>query len=279
MGRRGDPPEFRGEVLDLVEPDGRSLRSPRREDQRPVDLQLASPGPHRQRADSSSEQPREVGTGGGAPPDRLAGDRAGQHAPCRRAAHRARAPVFDGSRPSRCWPPRVPVQVCCWVLAVSPSGCSAWRNRAPSARAIRHAWLTDAIGQVRAASHQSDGQPAGPCRAHLGRGAASATTPWSCRLRRAGLQASPAAPRSAAGCGPRPPPTTWSSGGSLAAVTSSGDRHRASTHPRRQAGRCRGAGCLLASAGRLVDRRHPNRSPGDNALGWRSGPAGRLRGR
>jgi hypothetical protein len=41
------------------------------------------------------------------------------------------------------------------------------------------------------------------------------------------------------------------------------DRHHRAPHPRTQAVLCRGAGCLLASGGRLVDRRHPDRSPGD----------------
>jgi putative transposase len=35
-------------------------------------------------------------------------------------------------------------------------------------RAIRHAWLTEAIRQVHDASRQTYGQPPGPCRAHPG---------------------------------------------------------------------------------------------------------------
>jgi hypothetical protein len=55
-----------------------------------------------------------------------------------------------------------------------------------------------------------------------------------------------------------------------------GDRHHRAPHPRRQAVLCRGAGCLLASGGRLVDRRHPDRSPGDQRPrhGDRVPPAG-----
>jgi putative transposase len=46
----------------------------------------------------------------------------------------------------------LPVQMACRVLGVSESGYSAWRKRAPSARAIRHAWLTDLIREVHLAS-------------------------------------------------------------------------------------------------------------------------------
>jgi len=42
----------------------------------------------------------------------------------------------------------LPAQVACRVLEVSESGFYAWRSQPPSARAIRHAWLTDLIAQV-----------------------------------------------------------------------------------------------------------------------------------
>ena len=49
------------------------------------------------------------------------------------------------------------VQLACLVLGVSESGYYAQRSRAPSPRAIRHAWLTDVILQVHAASRQTYG--------------------------------------------------------------------------------------------------------------------------
>jgi transposase InsO family protein len=49
------------------------------------------------------------------------------------------------------------VQVACRVLGVSESGSYAWRKRPLSARAIRHAWLTDRICQVHQASRGTYG--------------------------------------------------------------------------------------------------------------------------
>ena len=46
----------------------------------------------------------------------------------------------------------LPVQLACRVLNVSEFGYYARRSRAPSARALRHVWLTDVIRQVHVAS-------------------------------------------------------------------------------------------------------------------------------
>jgi putative transposase len=83
---------------------------------------------------------------------------------------------------------RLPVQVCCRVLAVSQSGFYAWRSRAPSARAIRHAWLTDAIRQVHAASRQTYGSRRIHAELTLGRGISVGYHAVELLMRRAGLQ-------------------------------------------------------------------------------------------
>ena len=46
----------------------------------------------------------------------------------------------------------LPVQVATRELRVSKSGCYEWRGRVPSARAVRHAWLTEQIQAVHLAS-------------------------------------------------------------------------------------------------------------------------------
>ena len=51
----------------------------------------------------------------------------------------------------------LPVQLACRVFSVSESGYYGWRDRPPSVRAIRHAWLTDVIASVHAASRETYG--------------------------------------------------------------------------------------------------------------------------
>ena len=81
-----------------------------------------------------------------------------------------------------------PVQVCCRVLEVSQSGYYAWRSRPPSTRAIRHAWLTEVIRQVHAASHQTYGSRRVHAELTLGRGITIGYHAVELLMRRAGLQ-------------------------------------------------------------------------------------------
>src|SRR4051794_13559692 len=66
----------------------------------------------------------------------------------------------------------LPVELCCRVLSVSCAGFYAWRLRPLSARAVRHAWLTDVIGEVHAASYGSYGAKRVHAELVLGRGIA-----------------------------------------------------------------------------------------------------------
>ena len=81
----------------------------------------------------------------------------------------------------------IPVGVACRVLGVSVSGYYAWRSRPPSARAIRHAWLTDLIVKV----HQDSYGTYGALRVHaelrLGRGILVGGNAIALLMRRAGL--------------------------------------------------------------------------------------------
>ena len=52
----------------------------------------------------------------------------------------------------------VRVRRACLALGVSVSGYYEWKHRAPSARTIRHAWLTDLIGQIHEASYGTYGR-------------------------------------------------------------------------------------------------------------------------
>ena len=77
----------------------------------------------------------------------------------------------------------------CHALAVSRSGYYAWAARAPSLRAIRHAWLTDVIGTIHQASRGTYGAPRVHADLVLGYGITIGHTTVSLLMRRAGLPA------------------------------------------------------------------------------------------
>jgi putative transposase len=89
----------------------------------------------------------------------------------------------------------IPVQVACRVLDVSVSGYYDWRSRPPSARAIRHAWLTDRIVEV----HQHARGIYGARRVHaelrLGRGIVVGHGAVAMLMRRAGLAGATGRPK------------------------------------------------------------------------------------
>ena len=89
----------------------------------------------------------------------------------------------------------LPVQLACRVLNVSESGYYARRSRAPSARAIRHVWLTDVIRQVHIASRGTYGIRRVHADLILGQGIAVGHQAVEMLMRRAGIQGISGRPR------------------------------------------------------------------------------------
>ncbi len=81
----------------------------------------------------------------------------------------------------------LPVEVACRVLDVSSAGYYAWRFRPPSPRAVRHAWLTDVIRQVHAASYGSYGAKRVYAELVLGRGIQVGHNAVAMLMQRAGI--------------------------------------------------------------------------------------------
>ncbi|MGH3750932.1 MAG: IS3 family transposase, partial [Micromonosporaceae bacterium] len=82
----------------------------------------------------------------------------------------------------------IPVEVACRVLDVSVSGYYAWLSRPPSARAIRHAWLTDLITDVHQASRGIYGARRVHAELRLGRGVVVGHGAVEMLMRRAGIR-------------------------------------------------------------------------------------------
>ena len=81
----------------------------------------------------------------------------------------------------------IPVEVACRVLDVSTSGYYAWVARPPSARAIRHAWLSDLIVEVHQASRGTYGARRVHAELRLGRGIVVGHGAIELLMRRTGL--------------------------------------------------------------------------------------------
>jgi putative transposase len=86
-----------------------------------------------------------------------------------------------------------PAEVSCRVLSVSDAGFYAWRSRAPSARAIRHAWLTDVITQVHVESKGTYGALRVHAELTMGRGITVGHNAVAMLIHRANLQGLPGA--------------------------------------------------------------------------------------
>ena len=89
----------------------------------------------------------------------------------------------------------LPVEVACRVLGVSVSGYYEWRDRPPSARALRHVWLTEQIKRAHAESRGTYGARRVHADLTLGRGVAVGRQAVEMLMRRANLQGISGRPR------------------------------------------------------------------------------------
>ena len=83
------------------------------------------------------------------------------------------------------------VQLAARILEVSASGYYEWKTRAPSARSIRHALLTDAIREVHTLSRGTYGFRRVHAELTLGRGIIVGRNTVEMLMRRAGIKGLP----------------------------------------------------------------------------------------
>jgi putative transposase len=89
----------------------------------------------------------------------------------------------------------LPVQAACRILGVSEAGYYAWRNRPPSPRAIRHAWLTDVIAGVHRDSRETYGARRVHAELTMGLGIPVGHCAVEMLMQRAGIQGLTGRPR------------------------------------------------------------------------------------
>ena len=89
----------------------------------------------------------------------------------------------------------LPVEVACRVLGVSVPGLYVQRNRPPSERAVRHAWLTDRIAEVHADSRGTYGARRVHAELILGHGLIVGHQAVEMLMRRADIQGLTGRPR------------------------------------------------------------------------------------
>jgi putative transposase len=89
----------------------------------------------------------------------------------------------------------LPVQLACRVLGVSESGYYESRTHAPSVRAIRHAWFTDRIREIHAASRGTYGARRVHAELTLGRGLIISHGAVELLMSRAGIRVVTGRPR------------------------------------------------------------------------------------
>ena len=117
----------------------------------------------------------------------------------------------------------LPVQTACCVLEVSESGFYEWRNRAPSDRSLRYAWLTQLITEVHVASTGTCGARRVRAELTLGYGIAVGHGCVELLMRAAGVKGLPGNVR-VRSIRPRPRAISWTASSPATSRTSYGSR-------------------------------------------------------
>ena len=186
MGRRGYPPEFRRRVLNLIDA-GRKVRDVAR------DLGISEQTIYIWRKQHRIDQGLEPGLFSG----ELAAARRqiAQLETELKIARRAAELLKDAKTPKERFAAikamaaeGLPIQAACRILEVSESGFYAWRDRPPSERQIRNAWLTDLVTEIHFASRLTYGSIRVHAELKLGQGVNVGRHQVELVMRRAGLR-------------------------------------------------------------------------------------------
>lgn len=190
------PPEFRRKVLDLLKA-GRSVAELVR------DLEISDQTVYNWRRQELIDTGQMPGVSSADQAELVAARRRIAELETELAVHRRAAELLKEAVPPKdryavvkqMAAEGLPVEVCCRVLEVSASGYYAWRSRPPSARALRHAWLTEQIRAVHLASRGTYGSRRVHAELRLGRGIAVGYHAVELLMHRAGIRGLPGSRR------------------------------------------------------------------------------------
>ena len=189
MGRRGYPPEFRRRALDLIDA-GRKVRDVAR------DLGLSEQTIYVWRKQHRIDQGLETGLSSSERAELAAARRRIVQLETELKIARRAAELLKDAKPPKdrfaaikaMAAEGLPIQTACRILEVSESGFYAWRDRPPSERQIRHAWLTDLVTEIHFASRQTYGSIRVHAELKLGQGIDVGRHQVEMVMRRAGLR-------------------------------------------------------------------------------------------
>jgi len=189
MGRRGYPPEFRRRVLDLIDA-GRKVRDVAR------DLGISEQTIYVWRKQHRIDRGLEPGLSSAEHAELAAARRRIVQLETELKIARRAAELLKDAKPPKdrfaaikaMAAEGLPIQAACRMLEVSESGFYAWRDRPPSERQIRHAWLTDLVTEIHFASRQTYGSIRVHAELKLGQGVDVGRHQVELVMRRAGLR-------------------------------------------------------------------------------------------